>query len=75
MGPWPECMPMYHCLPCARGRVTDPPTHTHTVIPDGGEPPCRCWELNPGRQKEQLVLLSTEQYVQPSLKTFERIVL
>jgi hypothetical protein len=38
---------------------------------DGCEPPCGCWELNSGPQKEQSTLLNAE----PSLQSFPEIFL
>jgi hypothetical protein len=30
------------------------------LVTDACEPPCECWELNPGPLEDQLVLLTTE---------------
>ena len=38
---------------------------------DGCEPPCGCWDLNSGPSEEQLVLLTTEPSLQPSLFLFK----
>jgi hypothetical protein len=35
------------------------------LIKNGCEPPCDCWKLNSGQLEEQLVLLTTEPYLQP----------
>jgi hypothetical protein len=35
------------------------------AIPDGCEPPCGCWELNPGPLEQQSVLLTAESPLQP----------
>jgi hypothetical protein len=45
-------------------RASDP-------ITDGCEPPCGCWELNPGPLEEQSVLLTAE----PSLQPLYRVLL
>ncbi|CAO2634374.1 E3 ubiquitin-protein ligase NEDD4, partial [Lemmus lemmus] len=34
-------------------------------VTDGCEPPCGCWELNPGSLEEDHLLLSDEPYLQP----------
>ena len=46
------------CTPAGQKRASDP-------ITDGYEPPCGCWELNSGPQKEQSVLLTSEPSLQP----------
>ncbi|EDK98604.1 mCG140828 [Mus musculus] len=33
------------------------------------EPPCGCWDLNPGPSEEQLVFLTTETSLQPTLRS------
>ena len=38
---------------CLKKRASDPPV-------DGCEPPCGCWELNPGPLEEQSVFLTTD---------------
>jgi hypothetical protein len=43
---------------CLKKRASDPPV-------DGCEPPCGCWELNPGPLEEQPVLLTPEPSLQP----------
>ena len=48
------------CLQTPQKRASD-------LITDGCEPPCSCWELNPGPLEEQSVLLTTEPSLQPSL--------
>ena len=35
-----------------------------TPVTDGCEPPCVCWELNPGPLEEQPVLLTTKTTLQ-----------
>ena len=37
-----------------------------TGVTDGCEPPCGCWELNPGPIEEKPVLLATEPSLQSS---------
>lgn len=37
-----------------------------TVITDGFELPCGCWELKPGPLEEQPLLLTTEPSLQPA---------
>jgi len=39
---------------------------------DSCEPPCGCWELNPGPLEEQPVFLTTEPSLQPSSISFLR---
>jgi hypothetical protein len=34
-------------------------------IMEGCEPPCGCWELNPGSLEEQSMLLTAEPFLQP----------
>jgi hypothetical protein len=53
---WVHCC----CLQTHQKRASDP-------ITDGCEPPCGCWELNPGPLEEQSVLLTTEPSRQPPI--------
>ena len=41
-------------------------------IADGCEPPCGCWELNPGPLEEQSLLLTSEPFLQPVCVLFLR---
>ena len=43
-----------------------------TRVTDGGEPPCGCWEPNPGPLRGQQVLLNTEPSLQPQAFCFLR---
>jgi hypothetical protein len=53
------CIQCSACIyACRQKRTPDPVT-------DGCEPPCGCWELNSGPLEEQLVLLTSELYLQP----------
>ena len=38
---------------------------SYSVLTDGCEPPCGCWDLNSGPLEEQSVLLSAESSLQP----------
>ena len=46
------------CMPLWWKRVLD-------ATADDSEPPCGCWELNPGPLEEQPVLLTAEPSLQP----------
>lgn len=41
-----------------------------TGVIDSCEPPCGCWELHPHPQEDQLVLLTTEPFLQPLTSRF-----
>jgi len=43
-----------------------------TGVTDGCEPPCGCWEVNPGPLPEQKVLLATEPSLHPPFALFLR---
>jgi hypothetical protein len=43
-----------------------------SLIMEGCEPPCGCWDLNSGPSEEQLVLLTTEPSLQLNLIVFTK---
>jgi hypothetical protein len=64
------CM-MYVCVLCACLVVIEEGTRfPKTGVTDGSEPPCWCWELNPGPLQEQTALLTTEPSLQPQISSF-----
>jgi hypothetical protein len=59
MGILPAFIFVHHV--CANpGRAEEGVRSPETGVTDGCEPPCECWELNPGPLKEKQILSTTE---------------
>lgn len=57
----PECV-YAHCVhACCPLQLEESIESSETEIMDCCEPPCSCWEFNPGTFQEQHMLFSTEQ--------------
>ena len=63
----PACMSVHRVLPGALRRPEEGVGSPGTGITDGCEPPCGCWESNPGPLEEQPVLLPTADLSSPIL--------
>ena len=54
------CIYVHYLCPWYPGRTEEAIGSPGVVVTDGCEPPCGCWELNPGPLLEQQVLITTE---------------
>ena len=55
---------------CSAAYTSTCPKRASDFPIDGYEPPCGCWELNPGPLEEQPVLLTAEPSHQPPINDF-----
>jgi hypothetical protein len=64
VGVLPACLPIFD-MTCLR-RLEESVGSSGTVVIDGSERPCECWELNPGPVQEDLILLTSQPSLKPS---------
>jgi hypothetical protein len=64
MGVLPACLCIRHMPTAHRGQKKSV-RFPGTGVPDSHNPPCGCWEMNPGPLEEQPVFLTAELSFQP----------